>query len=330
MADKEPEAKPGTAAILAGGMSYEHDISVRSGRRVADALRRAGWRVLSFDTDRTLLDRLDKESPDAVVPLLHGAAGEDGALRAVLETLSLPYVGSSAVASRRAWNKAGAKDYLSAAGVPVAPSVTLHRQVFSDLGTPRLLEAAVDAIGLPLVVKPAAGGSAMGVNRVSSPEDLPSAMMATYSYCDEAMVERYLPGRDIAVTVADFGDGPEALPPVEIEPLSGTNDFAARYNPGATRWHAPARLDAEAAERVAKLAVDTHRALGLRDLSRVDLIVGDDGEVTVLEANIAPGMTETSLAPMAIEAAGLDFGEAWARLLDKAAGRGPGGPEPLI
>ncbi|WP_025273235.1 D-alanine--D-alanine ligase family protein [Haloglycomyces albus] len=311
----------GTAVVLAGGMSYEHDISMRSGRRAADALYDHGWHVRLLDSDRHLLESLDSERPDVIVPLLHGAAGEDGALRAVLETMGLPYVGSTSVAARRSWNKANAKDYLHAAKVPVAHSVTLHRQVFSDLGTPRLLDSLVESVGLPLVVKPAAGGSSMGVNYVSSAEELPTALMSTYSYGDEAMVEAFLSGKDVAVTVIDFGDGPRALPAVEAEPLSGTFDFTARYNPGATRWHVPARLDADTERRVGEIAVKAHQALGLRDFSRVDIIVDPQGEITVLEANIAPGMTETSLTPMAIAAADMDFGTTLASLLDKSVTR---------
>ncbi len=172
------------------------------------------------------------------------------------------------------------------------------------------------------MVKPARGGSALGATAVHDAADLPAAMVACYGYGEAALVEQLLPGTEVAVTVVDTGDGPYALPAVEIRPLSGVYDYAARYTAGQTEYFAPARLDEEVEEAVAAAAVSVHRALGLRDLSRIDLMVTDDGVPHLLEANTAPGMTETSLLPMAVQAAGLQVGELLRDLLVRAAERG--------
>jgi D-alanine-D-alanine ligase len=177
---------------------------------------------------------------------------------------------------------------------------------------------------MPLMVKPAQGGSGLGAAVVREPEGLPAAMVGCFAYDQTALVERFVAGADIAVSVVDLGTGPQALPAVEIVPSSGVYDYAARYTAGLTTWHAPARLAPELADRVAATALDAHQALGLRDLSRVDLIVDAAGDPHVLEVTVAPGMTETSLLPLAVHAAGLDLGEVFATLVARAATRGGG------
>ncbi|THV40611.1 D-alanine--D-alanine ligase family protein [Glycomyces buryatensis] len=308
--------------ILAGGMSYEHEVSLKSGRRAAAALARRGIECEIRDPDSELLPALQEFPPDVVLPLVHGAPGEDGSLRGLLELTDIPFVGTGAVGARRAWNKSTAKDLLRTAGIPTPDWVTMPRQAFSDFGAHKLLDRISTRMGLPLVVKPNSGGSGLGVHAVRKEDDFPSAMMGCFSYSDEALIESFVDGRDIAVGVIDLGDGPVALPPVEIAPLQGDYDYAARYNPGATRWTVPAALEAGTAERIAEIAVAVHETLGLRDFSRVDVMVDDAGDIQVLEASVAPGTTETSLLPMAIEAAGLDFGEALATMVRLALARG--------
>jgi D-alanine-D-alanine ligase len=170
------------------------------------------------------------------------------------------------------------------------------------------------------MVKPASGGSALGVQKVSRVEDLPAAMVSCFAYGDTVMVERYVEGIEVALSVIDLGSGPEALPAVEIAPESGVFDYTARYTPGLTEYHAPARLSDDVALRAAALAVEVHEVLGLADLSRTDAIVTPDGEVHFLEVNVSPGLTETSMFPMAVEAAGYELGEVLARLLARRAG----------
>ncbi|OLB75494.1 MAG: D-alanine--D-alanine ligase [Actinobacteria bacterium 13_2_20CM_2_71_6] len=307
--------------VLAGGLSHEREVSLRSGRRVLDALRAVGVSATVRDADVTLLPSLSTEPPDAVVIALHGATGEDGSLRGVLDLCGIPYVGSDAQTARVAWDKPSAKAVLREAGIPTPDWVALPHDRFSELGAAAVLDRIMDRLGLPLMVKPAQGGSGLGATAVRDAAELPAAMVSCFAYDQTALVERYVTGVDIAVSVVDLGEGPTALPAVEIVPQNGVYDYAARYTAGLTTWHVPARLDPEVAHRVALTAIAAHSALGLRDISRVDLIVEPDGGAHVLEVNVAPGMTETSLLPMAVGAAGLDFGKVLATLIGRAVQR---------
>ncbi|MEH1124592.1 D-alanine--D-alanine ligase family protein [Micromonospora sp. CPCC 206061] len=308
--------------VLAGGLSYERDVSLRSGRRVLDALRSAGIEAEQRDADVSLLPALQADPPDAVVIALHGATGEDGSLRGVLDLCDVQYVGCDARTARLAWDKPSAKAVLREAGIPTPDWVALPHDRFSELGAVAVLDRIVDRLGLPLMVKPAQGGSGLGAAVVRDAGALPAAMVGCFAYDSTALVERYVAGMDVAVSVVDLGDGPQALPAVEIVPRNGVYDYAARYTAGLTTWHSPARLDPEVAAEVARIALAAHTALGLRDLSRVDLIVDSDGRPHVLEVNVAPGMTETSLMPLAVQAAGLDFGKLLATMVARASARG--------
>jgi D-alanine-D-alanine ligase len=305
--------------VLAGGLSYERDVSLRSGRRVLDALKAVGVEAELSDPDTTLLPSLRDYPPSAVIIALHGGIGEDGSLRGVLDLCGVPYLGSDARSARLAWDKPSAKAVLVEAGIPTPDWVALPHDRFSELGAVAVLDRIVDRIGLPVMVKPAQGGSGLGATVVHDKESLPAAMVGCFAYDPTALVERFVEGIDIAVSIVDLGDGPIALPAVEIVPSGGVYDYAARYTAGVTTWHTPARLDDKVSAHVAEVALAAHKALGLRDLSRVDLIVTAAGECTVLEVNVAPGMTETSLLPMAVQAAGLDLGEMLAGMLRRAA-----------
>lgn len=307
--------------VLAGGLSYERDVSLRSGRRVLDALRGAGLQADLSDADVALLPALQADPPDAVVIALHGATGEDGSLRGVLDLCGVPYVGCDARSSRLAWDKPSAKSMLRDAGIPTPDWVALPHDRFSELGAVAVLDRIVDRLGLPLMVKPTQGGSGLGASVVREAAALPAAMVACFAYDSTALVERYVPGMDVAVSIIDLGDGPRALPAVEIVPRDGQYDYAARYTAGRTTWHAPARLSPAAAARVAETALAAHAALGLRDLSRVDLIVDAESQPHVLEVNVSPGMTETSLLPLAVQAERLDFGKIIAALVGRAVAR---------
>ncbi|HEX5597379.1 MAG TPA: D-alanine--D-alanine ligase [Micromonosporaceae bacterium] len=307
--------------VLAGGLSYEREVSLRSGRRVLDALRSVGAEAELRDADATLLPALRADPPDAVFIALHGATGEDGSLRGVLDLCDVPYVGCDARASRLAWDKPSAKTVLREAGIPTPDWVALPHDRISELGAVTVLDRIVDRLGLPLMVKPAQGGSGLGAAVVRERDALPGAMVGCFGYESTALVERYVTGMDVAVSVVDVGHGPEALPPVEIVPRNGIYDYAARYTAGLTTWHAPARLDPKVAAQVAETALAAHIALGLRDLSRVDLIVDTEGQPHVLEVNVSPGMTETSLLPLAVQAAGRDLGELVGTMAARAAAR---------
>ncbi len=307
--------------VLAGGLSHERDVSLKSGRRVLDALRNEGVEADLRDADASLLTSLAESSYDAVFVALHGGAGEDGALREVLDVAGVPHVGATPDACRIAWDKPTAKALARRAGLATPDSVVLPHAAFRELGAAAVLDRLVGHLGLPLMVKPARGGSALGCTTVDKPDELPAAMVSCFSYGEAALVERFVEGTEVAVTVIDTGDGPRALPAVEIVPVSGVYDYTARYTAGQTEFFCPARLSDPVAAAVAEAAVAAHTTLGLRDLSRVDLIVDADGVPQLLEVNTAPGMTETSLLPMAVEAAGLSFGALLHELLQQAAAR---------
>ena len=310
-----------TAVVLAGGLAYEREVSLHSGRRVCEALKQAGVAVRMLDPDGELLAGLDVDRPDAVFIALHGADGEDGALRSVLDLADVPYVGSDAAACRMAWDKPTAKAIVHAAGLATPDWVALPHSTFRELGAAVVLDRIVERFGLPLMVKPAQGGSALGARVVRSAVELPAAMVSCLSYGDTVLLEPYVEGVEVSVSVVDLGGGPVALPAVEIVPTSGVFDYAARYTAGMTTYHTPARLLSSVAEAVADAAVRAHEVLGLRDVSRTDAIVTADGVVQFLEVNVSPGMTATSLLPMSIEAAGLELGVVFARLLERAASR---------
>lgn len=307
--------------VLAGGLSHERDVSLRSGRRVAESLRDAGVEVEVRDVDADLLRLLGEDPPDCVVPLLHGATGEDGAIREVLELLGLAYVGSRPAACRAAFDKPVAKSVVARAGVATPRGLTLPHETFRELGAAAVMATITGAVGLPLIVKPARGGSALGCSAVRDASALPAAMVGAFAYGDTALVERLVTGTEVAVPVVDTGDGPGALPVVAVEPEGGVYDYSARYTAGSTRFQVPATLPEELLAECSRVAVRAHESLGLRDLSRSDLIVDRDGTVWFLEVNVAPGLTETSTVPLSVAAAGLDLGALVASLVRTAVDR---------
>lgn len=307
--------------VLCGGLSAERDVSLRSGARVAEALRDEGVRVSTADVDAGLLPRLREERPDCVIPVLHGAVGEDGALRDVLSSLGLPYVGSTAAASRLAFDKPIAKTLLSTAGVAAPRSAALPHSAFRELGAGPVLDILTESLGLPVVVKPTRGGSSLGASIVHDPAELPAAMVGAFAYGDIALIETFVAGTEVAVSVIEGEEGPRALPPVEIVPDTGFYDYTARYTAGTTEFFAPARLDPAITQAAQEAALTAHRVLGLRDYSRTDLIIAPDGCCWFIEVNVAPGLTETSLMPQAMLAAGTDIGHVMATLVRRALDR---------
>ena len=314
---------PLTVTILAGGISHEREVSLRSGRRVSDALHGRGHHVTLADPDAALFTNLHTTSPDVIWPALHGFSGEDGALLGLLEVSGYAYVGPSAAAARLAWSKPIAKTLVARAGVDTPESITLAREAFRELGAATVLQIITGALGESLVVKPASGGSAQGVTIVTRADQLPRAMVDAYTYSDVALIERRISGVEVSVTVIDTGDGPRALPAVEIVPLDGVYSFEARYNAGETNFFVPARVSDAVSARIADVAVSVHETLGLDYLSRIDLIIDALGTPWFLEANALPGLTETSSAPIAIEAAGFEPGELYEILARRAAAARP-------
>jgi len=314
-------AASGRVLVLAGGLSHERDVSLRSGRRVAEALRSTGMDVEERDVDAALLPALLADKPSCVVPMLHGETGEDGAIREVLELLDVPYVGARPAACRVAFDKPVAKTLAERAGIRTPDSVCLPHETFRELGAASVMELLVAELGLPLMVKPTRSGSALGCSVVHTAEELPSAMVNAYAYGPVALLERFIVGDEVAVPIVDDGSGPRALPAVGIQPDGGVYDYTARYTAGSTRFVVPAELSAELTDEVARVALAAHAAFGLRDVSRSDLIVDEQGEVWFLEVNVAPGFTETSTVPLSVQAAGLDLGKLMAAVVQSAAHR---------
>lgn len=301
-------------AVLAGGLSLERDVSLRSGQRVAKALADRGYEVSTLDLNHDLVAQLVSGGIDVAFLCLHGKAGEDGTIQGLLDLADLPYTGPGPAASSLAWDKGVAKALWQRAEVPTPPWAVLSSQAVRDMGAARILDRLVDRLGLPLIVKPSQGGASMGVKRVDDSGDLPAALITAFSYHDVALVERCIEGREVAVTVIDD----EQLPTVQIEPLEGFYDYSARYTHGASNFQAPAPLEDTVSETVERAVHAATRTLGTRHLVRADLVIDEHGAPWVLELDTCPGMTETSLVPIAAEAAGMDFAELCSRLVGTA------------
>jgi D-alanine-D-alanine ligase len=290
-------------AVLSGGISLEREVSLRSGGRVADALLDRGYQVTRIDVDADLVRTLEHGAFDVAFLALHGSAGEDGTIQSLLELIGLPYTGPDVLASSLAWNKPIAQGLYARAGLAVPDRVTLTQQAFREMGATAALGDIAAALGSPCVVKPATGGSSLGLTIVDEPSGLPQAIVGAFSYADAVLIERFVAGTEVAVTVLDG----RALPPVEIHPKEGAYDFAARYTPGATEFHVPARLDPDVLAACERTAITAYDAIGARHVSRADLIVDAGGTPWLLELDTCPGLTSTSLVPLAAKAADIAF-----------------------
>ncbi len=318
-------------AVLKGGSSLERSVSLRSGAQVEDALQGLGHEVTGIDVGADLVERLTDLGPDAVFIALHGPQGEDGTVQSLMEALGLPYTGSPPAACARGTDKVLAKQLMREAGIPTPEFQGLRQSAIRDLGAGGAVPSIERRLGFPMVVKPARGGSALGVKFASSSSELPGAMVGAFSYDGTVLLERHVSGRDLAVSVL----GPEragrleparprALPIVEAVPREeGFYDYESRYGIGMTTFVCPAELPAEITHRAQELAVEVYELLGCHGFARIDLMVDHEtAELWVLEANVVPGMTETSLLPQAADAAGISFDELVGLMLESAFTRG--------
>jgi D-alanine-D-alanine ligase len=312
-------------AVLKGGDSLERQVSIRSGARVEDALERLGHDVVGIDVGTDLVDRLRTERPDVAFVALHGRGGEDGTVQELLELLGIPYTASGPSACIRCMDKVIAKHMLRDAGIPTPDFYAFSQAAFEDLGAARALPAIEERLDFPIVVKPAGQGSALGIKFARTADDVPGAIVSAFSYDTKVLLERHVEGRDLAVSVLDGADGPEALPIVEAVPHEEDfYDFEARYEIGRTSFICPAELPDDVAARARELALQAYGVLGCYGFARVDLMLdGSSGELTVLEANVIPGLTDTSLLPLAAEAGGISFDALISRVLDLAVARTP-------
>ncbi|MFL5901894.1 MAG: D-alanine--D-alanine ligase [Solirubrobacterales bacterium] len=301
-------------AVLKGGRSLERGVSLRSAARVEDALGRLGHEVLALEADAALVKGLADGKPDIAFVAMHGPGGEDGTVQELLEILGIPFTGPGVAACARCIDKVSAKHEMRAAGVPTPDWLAFNETAFRELGAADALGSLEERLGFPLVVKPSRGGSSLGVKFVERRGDVPDALVSAFSYDDRVLLERFVDGRELAVSVL----GGEPLPIVEAIPHSGDGyDFEARYEIGRTSFVCPAQLADADAVAVIEAALGAYESLGCSGFSRVDLILGADGP-QVLEVNAIPGLTDTSLLPQAAEAAGMSFEQLVARILELA------------
>jgi D-alanine-D-alanine ligase len=307
-------------AVLKGGRSLERQVSLRSGARVEDALKRLDHEVVAIDVALDLIRRLRETAPDVAFIAMHGRDGEDGTVQELLEILDIPYTGSGVLACTRATDKVLAKHLMVEAGIPTPEFFAFNETAFRELGAAEALPAIEERLDFPIVVKPSSQGSALGIKFARSAADVPAALVAAFSYDSRVLLERHIDGRDLAVSILD--DAP--LPVVEAVPREEEfYDFEARYEIGRTDFVCPADLPDGLTERAQELAVRTYRLLGCSAFARVDLMLDAAGDLSVLEANPIPGLTETSLLPQAAEAAGVSFDELVGRILELALERAP-------
>jgi D-alanine-D-alanine ligase len=313
-------------AVLKGGRSLERAVSMRSGAQVQAGLQRLGHEVHGIDAGTGLVGELLELRPDVVFVALHGREGEDGTIQSLMESLDLRYTGSGPSACVHCTDKMLAKHLMREAGIPTPVFRALREPSIRDFGAGAALGAIEADLGFPMVVKPARGGSALGVKFASSEQELPGAMVGAFSYDSTVLLERHIRGRDLAVSVLDTphrdagSEPPHALPVVEAVPREEDfYDYESRYQIGTTTFVCPAELAPETTARAQQLAVQVYELLGCRGFARIDLMLEQEtGELWVLEANVVPGMTETSLLPQAADAAGLSFEELLERVLASA------------
>jgi D-alanine-D-alanine ligase len=306
----------GRIAVLKGGNSLERQVSLRSAARVEHALERLGHEVMPIDVGGDLVERIQAGEPDAAFITLHGVGGEDGTVQELLEILGIPYTGSGVLACTRCMDKVLSKHLMLEAGIPTPEFFAFNETAFKGLGAARVLPALEERLDFPIVVKPAAQGSALGIKFARTAADVPGALVAAFSYDTRVLLERYVRGRDLGVSVLEGA----ALPVVEAVPREEDfYDFESRYEIGRTTFVCPAELPEPITARAQALAVATYDLLGCYGVARVDVMLEEStSQLFVLEANVIPGMTDTSLLPQAAEAAGIAFEALVERLLELA------------
>jgi len=304
-------------ALVMGGKSREREVSLASGGEVLSHIDRDRHEVVVYDPATDLV-RLAEDAVklDVAFLAMHGPLGEDGSLQGFCEMIGLPYTGSGILSSAMAINKEFSKRIYRESGLPVAPDLVVTKRANPDLAD--TAEMALHTFGSPVVIKPLSQGSSVGLAIVENEKDLVEALRAAFSIEDAALLEKYLPGRELTCAVLG-NDRATALPPIEIIPADGHRffDYSAKYEPGQSREICPADIPAETAWEVRRLAISAHKALGCRGLSRTDMIFSN-GQTYILETNTLPGMTSGSLLPKAVKAFGLSFTSLITYLIDLA------------
>ncbi|WP_456310093.1 D-alanine--D-alanine ligase [Serratia proteamaculans] len=300
-------------AVLLGGTSAERDVSLLSGAAVLKGLQEAGIDAHPVDIRDVPVLQLKEQGFDKAFIALHGRGGEDGTLQGVLEFLNIPYTGSGVMASAITMDKLRSKYLWQGCGLPVSPFVALTRKQMDDGLTPEEL-ASIDALGLPLFVKPSREGSSVGISRVNEAWQFPAALDEAFRHDDEVLVEAFLSGPEYTVGVI----GEEILPSIRIQTASEFYDYEAKYISDDTQYFCPSGLSAEQEAELSELVKAAWRALGCSGWGRVDVMMGGDGRFYLLEVNTSPGMTSHSLVPMAAKQAGMSFSQLVTRILELA------------
>ncbi len=309
-------------AVLKGGPSLERQVSLRSAARVENALETLGHDVVPIDVDGTLVRMLRESQADVAFVALHGRGGEDGTVQEILEIVGMPYTGSGVPACIRTMDKVLSKHMLVEAGLPTPEFFAFNETAFREFGAAEALPTIEQRLGFPIVVKPAAQGSALGIKFARSPADVPEALISAFSYDDKVLLERFVEGRELAVSLIEGESSVEPLPVVEAVPRDEYFfDFEARYEIGKTDYICPAQLPPGMSEKAQELAANVYRLLGCYGFARVDMIMSTEGELQVLEAQAIPGLTETSLLPQAAEAGGMRFEQLIGCLVELALAR---------
>lgn len=303
-------------ALLAGGKSNERPISLKSGEGAKSALEQAGYQVDQIDpADMDQLKKLIDGNYDVAFLVLHGKGGEDGTIQGFLETIGLPYTGSGIWACSTSIDKTKAKHFYIEDGIPTPEALTVHLNDDYDLDDILL------KLGQKCAVKAATEGSSIGVYIVEGKEAIGQAIKDALDIDKSVLIERYVSGNEYTVAVVDTEEGTQALPIIQIIPRAESYDFDSKYAPGGSEHICPAELPEEKAREMQDYAIRAHKCLECKGISRNDFIMDDEGGLWILESNILPGMTATSLVPDAAKAAGIPFPDLCTGLIKEALSR---------
>jgi len=292
--------------VLMGGMSLEREISLKTGTAICNALKENGYNIVSIDVGRDIGRRIDAEDIDVAFIALHGKYGEDGTIQGMLEMMGIPYTGSGVLGSAISMNKVISKELFERHKIPTPSYEVINKGDYKN-------DYAVK-LNLPLVIKPANGGSTIGVNVIDNTVRLASAIQNAFRYDDCILIEKFIDG--ILLTVGVLED--MTLPVIEVSPKKGFYDYESKYTPGMTEYFVPARIDKKKIAECQELALKCHKVLRCRGITRTDMIMDKSHNLFVLEVNTIPGMTATSLIPMAAKAAGIEFKDLIVKALEMA------------
>lgn len=299
--------------VLMGGESTEREVSLRSGKAVADALRQRFENVTELDLTRETIGEIGKIAPDCAFIALHGKGGEDGTVQGLLEWMGIPYTGPGTLASALCLDKMMTKKVLTLSGVPTPQFLNIS----PDANPKEAIGNAIRVLGLPLVLKANCQGSSIGVAILREREGAEETLKELFTYGDQVLAEKFLSGTELTVPVMG-NEKLLVLPPIEITSSGKFYDYESKYTPGGSRHIIPARISAEVEKKVKAIAAKAYAETGCRGLARVDMMLDEKGDPFVIEINTSPGMTETSLFPDAARAAGIAFPELCETLVDLA------------